>query len=380
MALWLTLLFTKSKAIPGVKVGENRAAAEASILTHGTSMNQIRFAAMVLLVTIAGAAEAQKLQPGKPSFENAEKALTKFPARIPASGSVALHIQILLDRAYFSPGIIDGAWGANAARALAFYSNPHGNERLKGGTPATSQSIDGETYARLRGAAGERALLTRYTITKADVGGPFTPIPELVYDQAKLKCLCYASPAELIAERFHTSQQLLAQLNPKVRIDKLTAGTELVVPNVARENVATAMDTVLVAKLIISKTGFWTHAVDAGGTILAHYPSTLGGGYDPSPDGKLRVTHVARDPAFRYQPKLFAEVPDDKPEALLPPGPNSPVGRVWMSLSKPHYGIHGTSTPETIGYATSHGCVRLTNWSALELSELVEPGTPVEFH
>ena len=89
---------------------------------------------------------------------------------------------------------------------------------------------------------------------------------------------------------------------------------------------------------------------------------------------------VARDPAFRYQPKLFSEVPDHEPEALLPPGPNSPVGRVWMSLSRKHYGIHGTSSPETIGYAQSHGCVRLTNWSAIQLSDMVEPGTPVEFH
>jgi lipoprotein-anchoring transpeptidase ErfK/SrfK len=304
----------------------------------------------------------------------------KFPLAIPSTGPITLQLQILLDRAFFSPGIIDGEWGNNAARALAFFTRPDGSARLTGGTPETSRTMTRDTYDRLRLAAGDRPLLREYRVTADDLRGPFTPIPKRVYDQAKLKCLCYASPAEALSERFHTSTKLLSQLNPKVKFESLKAGTVIIVPNVLAENVASPMDTVIIAKLIISKSGFWTHAVDDRGTILAHYPSTLGSGYDPSPTGKLTVTHVARDPAFRYQPKLFSEVPDHEPEALLPPGPNSPVGRVWMSLSRKHYGIHGTSSPETIGYAQSHGCVRLTNWSAIQLSDMVEPGTPVEFH
>jgi hypothetical protein len=134
-----------------------------------------------------------------------------------------------------------------------------------------------------------------------------------------------------------------------------------------------------VAKLVISRKGFWTHAVDASGKILYHFPSTLGAGYDPSPTGDFKVTNIAWNPTFHYQPTLFAEVSDKKPEAHLPKGPNSPVGVVWMALSKPHYGIHGTSAPETIGYANSHGCVRLTNWDATELGRLVSKGTPVLF-
>jgi len=323
---------------------------------------------------------AAQTRPRTVDFTRANTAISKFPARIPESGPTPLHLQIMLDRANFSPGIIDGAWGLNAKKAFAFFANPHEDDRLEGGTPPAPTSIDKATYDRLRAQAGPAKLLVRYTLTDEDVAGPFTPIPEKVYDQAKLKCLCYSSPLEKISEKFHVSAKLLAQLNPKVNLDKLSAGTELLVPNVIQENVGSAMDTVIVAKLIISKTGFWTHAVDSEGRILAHYPSTLGAGYDPSPSGKVKVTYVARDPSFRYQPKLFAEVPDDEPEALLPPGPNSPVGRVWMSLSKPHYGIHGTSSPETIGYANSHGCVRLTNWDAVELSDMVEGGTPVEFH
>jgi hypothetical protein len=138
-----------------------------------------------------------------------------------------------------------------------------------------------------------------------------------------------------------------------------------------------------VAKIIVSKKGFWLHGVDATGKILYHFPSTLGNGYlssaDESPTGGFKVTNISWNPAFHYQPTLFAEVSDKKPEAHLPKGPNSPVGVVWMALSKPHFGIHGTSSPETIGYANSHGCVRLTNWDATELGHLISKGTPVVF-
>jgi lipoprotein-anchoring transpeptidase ErfK/SrfK len=308
-----------------------------------------------------------------------ESAPAKFPLRIPKSGAAALHLQILLDRAGFSPGIIDGAWGVNAAKAITFFTHPDDPERLTGDAPVAVTTVDRATYSRLRRTARAKPLLRRYTITQKDLRGPFTSIPEDVYAQAKLKCLCYASPVEALSEKFHTSKKLLADLNPKVDFDRLKPGVTVLVPNVELDGAALPQDTAIIARVIISKKHFWTHAVDEDGRIIYHFPSTLGAGYDPSPSGDFRVTYVSRDPSFRYQPKLFAEVPDDKPEAKLAPGPNSPVGVVWMSLSKPHYGIHGTNSPETIGYANSHGCVRLTNWDALRLSDLVEPGTPVQF-
>ena len=324
----------------------------------------------------------------------------KFPLRIPRRGPTALQIQVLLDRAHFSPGIIDGVWGDNAVKALAFFKSPTAVDSAGDAATDSVTMLDQATYSRLRAAAGSPQILTRYTVTAEDVAGPFTDIPDNVYEQAKLECLCYSSAAEGVAEKFHTSQKLILQLNPKATLGSLTAGTVLVVPNVdvqsaprsnapassasssrsdSASGATTAASSGAIAKLIISRKGFWTHAVDASGKILYHFPSTLGGGYDPSPTGEYRVTNIAWDPPFRYQPKLFAEVSDKKPEALLPKGPNSPVGVVWMALSKPHYGIHGTSAPETIGYSNSHGCVRLTNWDATELGRLISKGVPVSF-
>jgi lipoprotein-anchoring transpeptidase ErfK/SrfK len=308
-----------------------------------------------------------------------EARASKFPFAIPKRGSTTLQLQILLDLAGFSPGIIDGEWGINAAKAMTFFTKPDNKDRLTGDSPPAVTSVDRDTYERLRVAARERPLLLHYTIAASDVAGPFTTIPESVYQQAKLNCLCYSSPLELLSEKFHVSRKLLAELNPRVNFDKLKRGTVIVVPNVNTGNVALPQDTAIIARVIISKKHYWTHAVDADGKIIYHFPSTLGAGYDPSPTGDFKVTWVSRDPSFKYQPKLFAEVPDTDPEAKLPAGPNSPVGVVWMSLSKPHYGIHGTNNPETIGYANSHGCVRLTNWDALRLSDLVDIGTPVQF-
>jgi lipoprotein-anchoring transpeptidase ErfK/SrfK len=319
---------------------------------------------------------------------------TKFPAKVPKRGPLALQLQVMLDRAHFSPGIIDGVWGDNAVKALYYFRNPTGGDSAASPTDSAS-SIDQATYQKLKAAMGSQQVLTRYTVTSDDVKGPFKDIPNNVYEQAKLDCLCYANAAEGLAEKFHTSQKLLAQLNPKVTLTNLTAGTQLTVPNVDIEQVPgsstgsdssaassstpTSAGTGQIAKLVISRKGYWTHAVDASGNILYHFPSTLGAGYDPSPSGDFKVTSISWNPAFHYQPTLFAEVSDTKPEAHLPKGPNSPVGVVWMALSKPHYGIHGTSTPETIGYANSHGCVRLTNWDATELGKLISKGVAVQF-
>ena len=301
--------------------------------------------------------------------KSADATLAKFPAKIPTRGPIPLRFEILLDRAGFSPGIIDGTWGKNAAKAMNWFLVANGMDSVKG-------SIDQATYEKLTSAGQSSPVITSYQVTADDIKGPFVKIPDNVYQKAKLDCLCYSSPAEALAEKFHTSEQMLKQLNPGVDLQSVTAGTSLQVPNVAESAPANSSS---IAKLIISKKGFWTHGVDASGNVVAHFPSTLGAGYDPSPTGDFHVTGISHNPSFNYQPALMAEIPDTRPTAKLRPGPNSPVGVVWIQLSKPHYGIHGTSAPETIGYANSHGCVRLTNWDAERLSGMVKSGMPVQF-
>lgn len=306
------------------------------------------------------------------------EAVNAGPVHLPLHGDVAgpsvLRIQILLDRALFSPGVIDGRWGKNSAKAVYWLQR-------REGLPATAR-VDSATFARLAELAGApRELVRTHTLTAEDVEGPFVKMPEgdpqeVIYEIAELECTCYESLAEKLSERFHVSAEVLEQLNPGVRLDSLAAGRTLRVPNV-RDPDARAPGQV--ARVEVSGEGSFVHAVDAAGRILYHFPSTLGSSYDPSPQGDFRITRVTEDPWWHYQPAILENVPSDRPDAKIPPGPNSSVGVVWMALSEPHYGIHGTKAPETIGYTTSAGCVRLTNWDALFLGRRVAAGTPVRF-
>jgi lipoprotein-anchoring transpeptidase ErfK/SrfK len=299
-------------------------------------------------------------------------AINAAPVMVPITGDVqgpsVLKTQVYLDRSHFSVGALDGRWGKNSAIAVWWYQRSHN-------LPETG-SVDEATFRSLAQAAGGAPALMQHQLTADDVKGPFVSIPEDVYDKEKLDCLCYENLLEKLAERFHTTQEFLEQLNPDVKISQLNAGDTIVVPNV-REPMAG--DTKDVAKIVVSIAGSTFNGFDAAGNLIFHAPTTLGSKYDPSPNETTKVVKVVRDPHFHYQPTLFHEVPDSDPEAHLQPGPNSPVGVVWMALSKPHFGIHGTGDPESIGYASSHGCVRLTNWDALEVSHRVSEGIEVAF-
>jgi lipoprotein-anchoring transpeptidase ErfK/SrfK len=244
------------------------------------------------------------------------------------------------------------------------------------GLPATGV-VDSLTYERLFALAGRPSEVVRtHELTADDVRGPFVRIPGNIYEHARLDCSCYESLGEKLTESFHARGELLRRLNPGVDLDRVAAGTRLRVP------ATRPMDTPPVgqiAELWVSGEQNFLQAVDASGRILYHFPTTLGSSYDPSPQGDFSVRSIHPDPWWHYQPKILAHVPDDRPEASIPPGPNNSVGRVWIALSVPHYGIHGTKSPETIGYAQSAGCVRLTNWDVLYLSRRVPAGTPVRF-
>jgi lipoprotein-anchoring transpeptidase ErfK/SrfK len=275
-----------------------------------------------------------------------------------SAGSATVRAQVLLDRAHFSPGEIDGRWGDNLHVAIVGYQaarmlNPTGVV-----DPDTWQSLD----------ADSAQALTPYTITPDDVAGPFEKIPHEMMAQAKLKSLGYQSAQEKLGERFHINPTLLAKLNPGKSLPR--AGEEIMVPNVAREYAVPA------DKVVVSKNNRTVSAIRADGTLLAQYPATMGSEHDPLPIGDWKITEVDHYPWFHYNPELFWDAKPKDAKAKIPPGPNNPVGVAWIGLAKEHYGIHGSPEPSRIGHTESHGCIRLTNWDAEELSKMVKVGTP----
>ncbi len=309
----------------------------------------------------------------KESFKNLDvNAINNALVAIPITGDVhgpsVLKTQVYLDRNHYSVGAIDGRWGRNSAITVWWWQRYHGLE--------PTGEVDEASFRSIAAAAGQPPVVQTYTLTADDVKGPFVQIPDDVYDQQKLDCLCYESLKEKLAEKFHSAQDFLEVLNPKVKFSELNAGDEIVVPNVRPPLTADQRD---IARVIVSLAGNSLDGFDANGNLLFHAPTTVGSGYDPSPDETVKIVKIVPDPHFHYDPTLYHEVPDTNPDAHLAPGPNSPVGVVWMALSKPHYGIHGTKDPEAIGYASSHGCIRLTNWDAAELEHRVSEGVLVSF-
>jgi lipoprotein-anchoring transpeptidase ErfK/SrfK len=309
----------------------------------------------------------------KESFKGLDtNAINAAPVNLPITGDVrgpsVLRTQVYLDRDHFSVGAIDGRWGRNSAITVWWWQKAHGI--------APTGDVDDATFQSIAQAAGGGAAVVTYTLTADDTKGPFVNIPDDPYDKAKLDCLCYQSLREKLSERFHSTEDFLDLLNPDVKINSLEAGATINVPNVRPPFTQDQPD---IAKVVISIAGNSYNGFDANGNLIFHGPTTLGAGYDPSPDETVHVVKIVPMPHFHYDPTLYHEVPDSNPDAHMNPGPNSPVGVVWMALSKQHYGMHGTPDPDSIGYASSHGCVRLTNWDAQEVSHRIREGMPVSF-
>jgi lipoprotein-anchoring transpeptidase ErfK/SrfK len=291
----------------------------------------------------------------------------------------ALATQVALDRAGFSPGVIDGRLGANTSRALEAYRQ-----------------------ARQSDPAPDAPPLVEYRISSEDMAGPFAPeIPTDLVQQAKLPALSYRSVEEALAERFHTTPEFLRSLNPSRSFEE---NAVILVPNVEpfvlpppqppapkdttagpvgtsgrATSTAPAKSDLPPVVITVSKSARSLTVADADGKTIVFAPVTTGSEHDPLPIGEWKVNGVQRNPPFKYNPELFWDADPTHTKATIPPGPNGPVGVVWIDISKEHYGLHGTPEPSQVGRTESHGCVRLTNWDAWRVASLVKPGTRVVF-
>ncbi len=314
---------------------------------YAAQASRTALCALCALLPIAVMARPQTSQAPTPDTVN---------TAVGTSSAATLRAQVLLDRAHFSPGQIDGVPGSNTSKAVAGFQAAHDLD--------TSGKLDSATWTAL--ASDTADALVSYTLTKDDVAGSFRKIPSDMAEKAKLSKLGYESVSEALGEQFHASPTLLKRLNPG---KSFKAGDEIVVPDV------TGSDTVAKAdKVVVDKSDGTVRLVDASGKIYAQFPATMGSQHDPLPLGDWKIQGVAHDPTFHYNPELFWDAQASDSKATIPPGPNNPVGVVWIDLSKPHYGIHGTPVPATIGKTESHGCIRLTNWDALTVASAVSPG------
>jgi lipoprotein-anchoring transpeptidase ErfK/SrfK len=334
-----------------------------------------------------------------------------------------MQAQVVLDRLGFTPGVVDGKEGLSTRNAVSGFQEAND-------LPVTGKLDDPTKQVLARWA---NIPATRVATIPADfAAGPFYKVPKEPEDQARMPAMGYESLDEKLAERFHTTGETLKTLNPggmpagmdKPKVEAAStpnntapgatpgaaspgsplpgppslfrAGQQIRVPNVGGDAIDSASVTDAgwrqtlamlgvgsqqpkAARIVVSKSKGTLKAYDDGGKLIAVYTATMGSQHDPLPLGQWKILAVLKNPKFHFNPALFWDAKAGDEKATLPPGPNNPVGVVWIDISKPHYGLHGTPRPETIGRAESHGCVRLTNWDAARLAQMVSTKTELLF-
>lgn len=326
--------------------------------------------ALAAVMMLSGAALAQKAPP-KPAA---------------ALDRNVLHVQVILDMLGFGPGVLDGKGGQSLVAALKGFQEARGLPKTGKPDTPTLQALS--RYKQKRPTV-------RVTLDQATMAGPYVnPLPRDYGEQAKLPSLAYGRPLEKLAEMFHTTPATLVALNPGVM--QIAVGSKIVVPNTMpasrdydaslRPDWKQTLTTLNVdAKqpkgdhIVVDKSDGVLRVLDAQNKLIAQFSATMGSEHDPLPLGTWKIYGADYNPKFRYNPDLFWDAKKGDDKAMLPAGPNGPVGVVWMDLSKEHYGIHGTPHPETIGRSESHGCIRLTNWDAARLSMIIKPGMKAVF-
>ncbi|APO79369.1 L,D-transpeptidase domain-containing protein (plasmid) [Rhizobium etli 8C-3] len=315
---------------------------------------------LLALVFIAGGVCAQELRREAIDGASIAAIIAERPAMAPADRDPAvIRLQVLLDRAGSSPGVIDGFYGENVSKAVA------GFEMMNG--LVVDGKLDPEVIARLE---ANSPIVESYVISAEDATGLVDKIPEDYDEKAKMQSLGYTSVAEKLSERFHMDVGLMQVLNPSSRFAPGDT-VWVVTPGPAKEG--------KVERIEASKKTGQILAYAENKSLLAVYPATIGSQDNPAPSGKHKVKGVARMPVYRYDPRRNFKQGKNNKVLTIPKGPNGPVGSVWIDLTEPTYGIHGTPEPTLIDKVGSHGCVRLTNWDAEELAGMVRPGVVVEF-
>jgi lipoprotein-anchoring transpeptidase ErfK/SrfK len=318
------------------------------------------FVAAILLGWLVLPAEGASLDAA--AINNAE--FRSKPSAEDKLDAVAIKAQVLLDRAQFSPGEIDGKLGENAQKALRAFAEAKGL--------TSDKALTSEVWTMLEGTSRD-AIITEYTISESEVKGPFLKkLPAKMDDMKGLKALSYTSPREAIAEKFHMSEGLLVALNQGKKFDR--AGERILVANVP-----TKQPKLAIGRIEVDKSRQTVKAFDPSGALIAFFPATVGSEEKPSPNGSFKVVSSDANPTYRYNPDYKFKGVKSKQPFTIKPGPNNPVGSYWIGLSAEGYGIHGTANPSKVSKAESHGCIRLTNWDATLLGTNVKKGTPVVF-
>ncbi|NJC33171.1 lipoprotein-anchoring transpeptidase ErfK/SrfK [Sphingomonas jejuensis] len=315
--------------------------------------------------------------------QGARPAAPADPLREPVDLTV-MHAQVILDRLGFSPGVIDGRTGESFKWALRGFQQANNLTQSGELDPATLRALYPHRQIRPVMVA---------TITPEEARGPFVPTPADDAQKARLQALPYQSLLERLAERYHTTPETLVRLNSRETM--IGAGRRISVPGVMPASTNYSDDDAAwnatlaglgvgaeqpeAALVTVDKSDGVLRVFDAADKLIAQFPATMGSRHDPLPLGNWTIRGVAKNPDWRRDPELLRGVADSEEVLRIPPGPNNPVGVVWIDLSKEHYGIHGTSEPAQIGRAESNGCIRLTNWDVARLSLMVKPGTRARF-